>query len=690
MAKSNSIIEKFSALLAGNQSAEAEAAEDAALEAKVETQAEPEPEDQISQEHVDELLQIKDRQDTIYQGKNSIQVVNDGDYPLYTNQLGSVKSYANKKGGKLLLIRHGKIDGGLADFLITMHEYGHIALGHMKDDQNAPNSPFRLIEELYNIIDEDGAALAEQIAKNCGIDVELAEQYLTRFLDDPDLLHKLLNYSMDMSVNTCVLEPNDVHIIEKIITRKFKQLNRFDNRKAKLVSNIEDMTDKDTQAELKGRLKRELERLLRRVQDKLVLPENYFLGEDENGNKIPFPNGRPYYEYFRMLVDHLDQFVTFLASLRLGKPKEQLSGADIAAAMQQEKEEFEFKKGYRQANRDYQERLAGKSNKSIKDYPNESDQFKAGYQKSVEDIAQALLDENDSPNNSNEPNGEFEQESDDPNSSQGQGDGEGEGQDEDQDDGSDEGGDAEGNCDHGTPELDSYLKDMEDGTVGDPDSPKNIHNRGGKGRSTNDTPAVFRQVKVDVDPLDQFLTKVSRGFRNTVNKVKPKKNIMRKHNLRKGSGRGRVIVPTIRMKLQKDSEPRVVFLIDISGSMDTNLIDRVLKTISVSLKNVSTKTRYDVITWNTDLATHYRNLDPRNPLTSFPCGGGTDLADGIKYFGQKYNSKSVLIVISDFEDNLDAWNNECDKLPGYKIYGINYGRYSRTNTPWRNFTEYRF
>lgn len=671
-------------------------------------QVTPIPEYTIDPAHIEELKKIKARVESIYRGKSKIHIVNGGDYPLQTSCLGKCGVYHH--GDDILYsIHHGQIappppgeEFSITDFIIIMHEIGHITLGHMNDDQDRDDSPLYLIEELYNTIINDGAMLAEQISKSCGIDIELAEQLLTRLMDDPDLLHQLLNISMDMSVNTCILNDNDMHYIEQEITKKFKRLNMFDNRKEKLVSNLEDMAVEEYHKETKERLRKELEKLRRRVMLKFVLPSNYKLGVDELGQGVPFPNGKTYYEYFRLIVEHLDQFVKFLTSLRLGKPMDELSSEDLSNELQKQQEEFDYKRGYRQANKDYQERVAGKSSKTVKDYPQENEQFVSGYNQSVEDIAKSLLDPPEGGGGQGQGQsgeGDFEQEG----SGSGQGEGEGDSDSESNGNGdgdsdsdgndSDKDGDGDGedeeSDDHTTPSMDEFLKDMQDGTIGDPDDPKNIRKRGGNGRSTQEIPAVFRQVRQELEPLDQFLVKLGKDHRKTVVKVKPQRNVMYRHNRRMGSGSGRVIIPSIQMKLEKSNSPRVVFLIDISGSMDTDLIDRVLKTISISLKRIGTAVRYDVITWNTSLATHYRDLDPKNPLTSFPCNGGTALAYGINYFGQHYDKDSPLVIISDFCDDLEDWNREANKLQGYKLYGINYGG-RRSGVKWGNFTEFKF
>ena len=678
------------------------------------------PQYSVDQTHIDQLKALKKRLDSIYNSaKNKIHIVDEGDYPINTSKLGSCRLYRGKNGEKLYMIRHGFIgkqpkhvgeEMDLVDLLVVMHEYGHITLGHMKDDQEDPNSPFNLMGELFDVIQEEGTVLAEEIAKNCGIDVEAAEKLLVRLIDDPDLVHTLLNYAMDMSVNTSVLNANDIHYLEQEVTKKFKKINRFDDKKQMLVSNLEDMVEEDTQAELKKKLREELERLLRKVQEKFLLPESFTLGVDENGTPIPFKDGLAYYEYFRLIISHLDQFVKMLASFKMGKNVDQLSGDDIANALQQQQEEFEYKKGFNRALRDYHERLQGRSDKSLSDYPDESDFFKQGYKDSLEKIAQQLLNEGDNMGDKPQPDGSFfdqdnENQQDQDGNGQGDGDQEGDGQSngsgngQGDGEGDGEGQDGDGNCngggggddDHETPDLDEYLKGMENTTLGDPDDPRTINRKGGTGRGTDHVPSVFRQVSNELDPLDNFLVKLGKSFRNTVTSLKLKRNIMRKHNLRKGSARGNVIIPTYKMKLQKDNEPRVVFLIDVSGSMNTSLIDRVLKTISVSLKKISTATRYDVIAWDTQLCHHYKDLNPRDPISSFPCGGGTDLADGIRFFGLNYKKNSPLVIISDFCDDLNAWDRECAKLPGYKLYGINYGSSEWMKSPnWQNFTELRF
>ena len=665
------------------------------------------PEYTISPEHIKDLQEVKDRVLSIYRGRNKVQINNCGDYPTQTRELGNCRVY-HYPTHDLYSIHHGEIEPpppgsnsdevSVVDFLIIMHEFGHMILGHMNNQSKIES----LIENLYETIEENGDLLAEKIAKNCGIDVDLAEQLLTRLVDDTSLLHELLNIAMDMSVNTCILNENDIYYMEQQITKKFKKVNSFENIKEKMISNLEDMTTEEYQKELKERLRKKLAELRRRVLLKFILPNRYKLGVDSQGQDIPFPNGRSFEEYFNMIISHLDQFVKFLASLRLGKPQDQITSQDVEQELKAEQEEFEYKKGYRQANVDYHERLAGKSNKTVKDYPQESDQFIAGYNKSIEDIAEALLNEQQGQQPPQGGQGQQDDENSSSLSQEGENDGNEDGDGEDSEsDGDSQSQQGEGNggeneneqsdaSDHDNPELTDYLKHLQDSTLGDKNDPANIRRKGGKGRSTQEMPAVFRQVVQELDPLDNFLVKIGRSHRKTVVSIKPKRNVMYRHNRRIGSGRNsKIINPSIQMKLEKDSEPRVVFLIDVSGSMDTDLIDRVLKTISISLKKISTKVRYDVITWHTSLATHYRDLDPRHPLTSFPCGGGTSLAEGIKYFGVHYKKNSPLIVISDFEDCLEDWNTEANKLPGYQIYGINYG-YCKSNINWGNFQEFKF
>jgi predicted metal-dependent peptidase len=115
-------------------------------------------------------------------------------------------------------------------------------------------------------------------------------------------------------------------------------------------------------------------------------------------------------------------------------------------------------------------------------------------------------------------------------------------------------------------------------------------------------------------------------------------------------------------------------MIDISGSMNTGLIDRILNTISKKMKKINNALTYDIITWNTNLGEHLRDIKASDVVPKVRYGGGTILATGIKYFKENYGKEAIFIIISDFEDCLEDWHREEMGMTGYTMYGFNYGR----------------
>jgi hypothetical protein len=128
--------------------------------------------------------------------------------------------------------------------------------------------------------------------------------------------------------------------------------------------------------------------------------------------------------------------------------------------------------------------------------------------------------------------------------------------------------------------------------------------------------------------------------------------------------------------------------------MDTELVDRCLKSIAVSLYKINKNLKYDVISWNTRLGEHLRDIDPKKPVPHISYGGGTDMAAGMEYFKNNYNKNAVLVLISDFEDNLSEWHRVESSMKGYSMYGFNYGSYSYkqewTYFKQKNFSNYGY
>jgi hypothetical protein len=219
---------------------------------------------------------------------------------------------------------------------------------------------------------------------------------------------------------------------------------------------------------------------------------------------------------------------------------------------------------------------------------------------------------------------------------------------------------------------------------------------GGVGMGRGNGPDCVREVDKFADDVDMALTEVLNDVKSRVIKSNIQRDMMKLYN--RGIVRS-VIAPSLSRKITISTKPKLVFLIDVSGSMDTRLIDRILCTISRTLKKINRDLRYDIITWSDYLGEHLKDIDPRKPHPKISCGGGTEMAKGMKYFKEHYGPEAILVLISDFCDSLDQWH-EVEKTMGkYSIWGFNYGnnRYSYKRGDWdwtyfkqRNFSDYGY
>ena len=183
------------------------------------------------------------------------------------------------------------------------------------------------------------------------------------------------------------------------------------------------------------------------------------------------------------------------------------------------------------------------------------------------------------------------------------------------------------------------------------------------------------------DPVDEAIDEVINNFKAKVCSFEIKKDMTYLYN--RGINRA-VIMPVYHTKVKTTSNPKIVFLIDVSGSMDTNLVSRILNSIAKKMKGIKKGLKYDIIAWSTCLCSHFENIDPSKPVPKIRVGGGTRMAKGIKYFREKYDNSSVLVLISDFEDYLDEWEKETSGMPEYDIYGFCYG-WSECKRKIKNF-----
>ena len=106
----------------------------------------------------------------------------------------------------------------------------------------------------------------------------------------------------------------------------------------------------------------------------------------------------------------------------------------------------------------------------------------------------------------------------------------------------------------------------------------------------------------------------------------------------------------------------LVALIDVSGSVDIELVKALLSEILKYKSKFGTKSR--IILWDTYLVDDLPLK--RSNLEAICCGGGTSIARGIRYAKEKYlkSEQDKLCVISDFEDCLGDWAEELAEVKG--------------------------
>ena len=684
------------------------------------------------------------------------------------------------------------------DFRVMMHEYGHIYLGHLDGIHEELDTT--IVETFRDFRGE----LIEEINKNCGID--FADKLIERVIDDPVLNHSLHNIAMDMEVNSKILSKEDIEEMEADITTILPKTQE------KALEYIRDHTDDE---EAKKALDETLKKMAAEAKIKLILPERYKLGVDDQGNPIPFPDGLTYGEYLLLIIKNLDQFVKMLVSIQLGGNGDtaEITKEQIREALQKQMEEFNkqseaYKKGYEDAQNDYANGTPGQAQAAMNGMPDPSQlnlgnpqqsgqmppngvQPPAGLQAPQQGNQQGQNGQNGQQGQQNGqqgqmPGGQSGQDqgqgqsqgqgapgSNSPGQGgnpgqqgqgqQGQGSGSGQGQGQGQPGNPGQGGlpeynrgyndgmrDAangqgggsgmqglsglmgnmgmssqgassgqgqdgqgdgqsqgqgggngtnnyqgkrfdpnktgkqpgDGRMDHRTPSRDEADKKRELGK---------IRSAGGMGCGSSGGPDATREVDKDVDEVEMALNEVMRNVKARVIKKEVVRDTMRLYN--RGIIRS-VIAPSVSQKITVSVDPKIVYLIDISGSMDTRLVDRILKTIGKNMRKLNRGLKYDIITWSTCLGEHIRDIDPKKGVPRISMGGGTTISTGIKYFKDHYGPEAILIIISDFEDYLQEWHEVEKTMSEYSLYGFNYGD-DRWNggsdkIPWKNLKVRRF
>ena len=506
------------------------------------------------------------------------------------------------------------------DFRILMHEYGHIYLGHLDGIHEELDS--RVCDVIENYREE----LIEKINTSCGID--FADKLLERVIDDPVLNHSLHNIAMDMEVNSTILSEDDINEIESDITSVLpKDEEEF----------LEYIKDKTDDPDLKAEIEEKLKKLKNESKIKLILPCRYHI--DEN---TPFPDNLTYPDYLIMIIQHLDQFVKMMVSIAQGGNGDtsDITSEDVQNALGQGSSGGV--QGQGGGNSQGQQGQGGSGSgmsgldnlmnqMGMSDDNNSSDKSNS----SDKESSSSEKEEKDSPykGKRSDPSGDKEDDLD---------------------------SDTGTHKDHRTDSRDSADKKRELGE---------IRSKGGLGCGSSGTAGATREV-TQTDEIDMALDEVMLNYKSKVIKYNNKRDHLYLYN--RGIIRT-VIAPVVRRTITKTTEPTITFLIDISGSMDTKLVDRCLNTIAKKMKKIGRGLKYNIITWNTSLGEHIQNIDPRKGVPRISIGGGTRMAKGIQYFKDNYGPEAILIVISDFEDYLQEWQEIEKTMSQYTMYGFNYG-----------------
>lgn len=640
-------------------------------------------------------------------------------------------------GSVVYKIECSKIGIEHTDYRVLMHEYGHIYLGHLEGIHEDLDAQICLTLDQYR------EELIEEINQKCGID--FADKLLERIIDDPQLNHSLHNIAMDMEVNSSVLSIEDLDEMEMDISSVMPKYEE------EMLKYLGDHTEDE---EVKKQIQDQLNKYQSESKIKLIHPTRYWL--DENN---PFPDNLTYPEYLLLIIQHLDQFVKMLVSIKMGGNGDtsQVSQQDIQDALNNILDKLQgkseaYKQGYRDAIRDAQQNgrdqgqgqqqgqpqqgqgdpqqgmgMPGQSQGQGQPMPgggagqgqpqqqqgqqqgggsgqgNSQDQadYEQGYQDALRDMANAqngngqgqgqggmqslsdLMNDMGMTDSGSQGSGQ-------PGSGQ-QGSGQPGGSGKPKSDGRTE-NPYKGMREDPT-QNPNYSKDHRTDSRDDADKKRElgqIHSKGGLGCGSGGGPGYTREVEKDLDDVEMALQEVMQNVKKRVVKMATTKDNMKNYN--RGIIRT-VIAPSFSRKITICNEPKIVYLIDISGSMDTRLIDRCLGTIARSMKKLSRGLKYDIITWSTCLGEHIRDIDPRHPITKVSGGGGTSIGRGIQYFKDNYGPEAILVIISDFEDYLEEWHAVESTMDNYSMYGFNYGNgswYDSSKIDWKNLKVRKF
>lgn len=541
------------------------------------------------------------------------------------------------------------------DEIIRMHEYGHIYLGHLEGIYDQLN------ENLLNIIRNRDKQLIDLINNNCGIDY--ADKVLEKVQNDKFFNHYIHNIAMDMEINSSILDVDDLaYVTESVNTIAYSKFMSL-VYEGKLTIN-------------------KLASLVSKTDIKSVHPSSY-----------GFTPGLTYPDYLMLLIMNLDKLVRKTSNLVNGNKKSDRNSMNIGEGSCDASSSDSSNGLGSGSSSGNSSNKSGKSENSDKNESNDSNNPDNSNipktKEEFEEMVRNLRDIMNSFNDDSGKNGGNESEESDKSDKSGKSDksdksnesGESNESDESGKD-SEDSGDKDENSDdsvddHGTQERDSSWKKHISRSEAEAMS-------GGQGRGL-DRSTTTRDYIVNTDPLILALEEIIRKVRHKVIKRDFAKDVVYKYN-RRILGDSKIISPTYKLKMTKSENPTVLFVVDVSGSMDADLVDRIITSIRNGMYRIDRSLTYNLVTWDTELCEYYKDISLNSPIPRISCGGGTALAGSFDLFKRDFDKNAIMILISDFGDSLDDWHERESKMNGYSMYGFRYGRYYGSSEPkWKNF-----
>lgn len=673
-----------------------------------------------------DLEQVEQVTKVVYSNGDKYLSINRNQPFDFTNFGNQALAYCNKSdtaNANIYNIVAHPIGDDDIDYKIYMHEIGHIYFGHLDEIHEELDSL------LIDSINSDFYEISERINKECGID--FGEVLLKRIIDDPSVNHSLHNVAMDLEVNSKLLSEPELEAMEASITNIFQ----------KKVEEALKMTDQISESK-----KKELEDQLNQATQSSLLKfmhPNRFTTTDGTGNVIPFPEGKSYTEYLLLMIKHADQFIKMLVSINSGGNGDtsKVTKQQIQDALNKwwNNQSEEYRRGYQQGLKDLKNGTA-KQNRS-----NQPGSQAGNGQNGQGQGSQNGQSQGSQNGQGSQAGGQNGQNGQGQNGQGGQGSQNGQGQQGGFQAGGDQAGQngqgqngqgsqnemsdyergyqdalrdaangmsggggimmrgldsminngngsssgnsgdsnsaSERDLDHGSDERRKADEARANGTIGE-----SSNSDGSNGMPPGDVHAELEMnVNKEVDKVEMILREIVQNVKKRVVSYTYSRNVMRLYN--RGIDR-RVIRPTMSQKVNMNTEIKLVFLIDVSGSMDRDLIQRILVTIPSELNKINRSLKYDIITWDTELENHFKDLTSKDVVPKIEVGGGTRIAKGIKYFKDQYDDTAVLVIISDFEDTLSEWKEVESTMNRYVIYGCNYGCGNRDKaTYWTNLKQ---